>query len=67
VSHDLASAANWLHGVITTLKPAVSAFFSDLGAMVSNRPAPAGGVAVSLAVLVVLLVFIPKIVKKVTR
>ena len=58
---------HWLHGVITAVKPAVSAFFSDVGAMVANRPAPAGEVAVSVAVLVALLVTVPRILKKLAK
>lgn len=58
---------HWLHGVITAVKPAVSAFFRDVGAMVANRPAPAGEVVISTAVLVVLIVMIvPRVFKKVT-
>lgn len=58
---------HWLNGVITAVKPAVSAFFSDVGAMLANRPAPAGEVAVSMAVLVVLIVTVPRIVKKLAK
>lgn len=58
---------HWLHGVITAVTPAVRAFFADVAAMLSNRPAPAGEVAVSVAVLVALLVFVPRILKKIAK
>lgn len=58
---------HWLHGIIVTVKPAVTAWFGDIAAMLSNRPAPAGEVAVSAAVLVALLVFAPRIVKKIAK
>lgn len=64
--NDLNAALAWLHGVITTLKPAVAAFITDVGAMTSNRPAPAGEVVISMAVLVVLVVLVvPRAFKKV--
>ena len=64
-SHVNAALA-WVHGVITALKPAVAAFVSDVGAMVANKPAPAGEVVISMAVLVVLIVLVvPRIFKKV--
>ncbi|HTQ88404.1 MAG TPA: hypothetical protein VMK84_02820 [Streptosporangiaceae bacterium] len=65
-SHASAALA-WVHGVIVAVKPAVAAFVSDIGAMASNRPAPAGEVAISMAVLVVLLVFVPRIIKKIAK
>jgi len=54
-------------GLVAVVKPAVSAFVSDISAMVTNSPAPAGEVAISMAVLVVLLVFVPRIIKKIAK
>ena len=57
----------WLHGVIAAAKPLVSAFLGNVGAMLSNRQAPAGEVALSAIVLLLLVLYGPKALKKITK
>jgi len=63
----LHSLATWVHKAYLVLQPLVRAMWDTVGNVFLNKPEPARDVAVSLAALAVLAVFIPKIVKKVTK
>ena len=63
----LHSLATWAHKAYLVLQPLVRAMFDTVANVFANRPEPARDVVVSLVALVVLVVFVPRIVKKLTK
>lgn len=56
----------FLHSVLAWTGVQAKAMGSVVAAVAGNHPAPAGQVAIHLLALAVLLVFVPKIIKKFT-
>jgi hypothetical protein len=63
----LHSASAWAHQAYLVLQPLVRAMFDTVANVFANRPEPARDVVASLVALAVLVVFVPRIVKKVTK
>jgi len=63
----LHSLATWAHKAYLVLQPLVRAMFDTVANVFANRPEPARDVAVSLVALAVLVAFVPKALKKITK